>query len=438
MHPVPLAETERNPSGGLSRGCGNQLQREASNGRPPTVRFSTRASVVLIPSRQEYFDAGIDLWFNREDQATAQAQVAEDVKGIMYDHPNLSFLNAMSYLYQPKSEDEFCSALRHQYSDSKERLNILLVHPVEDSFGELKQLFRRTLVPYNRWVISWKHALSCEDGVDIISESTDAVDSFDLILIHERIFLNEAEIEILSMMDAIHRNYRDKVVVGLIIKDRCPGVIVDLPKSSGRRRVDSFGVIFPFHCSPRQDTELDSDNDTEAETVCSDWQKAEENGLTNSTSTEVPSAIPQEAMCSVEELPEGVMPEAPFSPLAANDRPRSSTSAAESIPPRQLPAPPDSGPPRNFLASLVKDPVDTLLHEKAAHYGLDFLWREPLKDVVHILPYLLIEKKGRGRINSDGYLFSCSPPQNRQYARVNSPRKSQNPPPPHSVAVFPR
>ena len=43
------------------------------------VHYRERCTVVLIPSRIEYIDAGIDLWYKQADFLTAMIQVQEEM-----------------------------------------------------------------------------------------------------------------------------------------------------------------------------------------------------------------------------------------------------------------------------------------------------------------------------------------------------------------------
>jgi hypothetical protein len=63
------------------------------------VHFNDSAHVVLIPCRQEYVDAGIDLWYNRNDQLYAQRELHEEIADMKINHPKLSFRMILDYLF---------------------------------------------------------------------------------------------------------------------------------------------------------------------------------------------------------------------------------------------------------------------------------------------------------------------------------------------------
>jgi hypothetical protein len=52
-----------------------------------SVHYYERCTVVLIPSRIEYIDAGIDLWYNQADFCIAMTQVQEEMDALSRDSP---------------------------------------------------------------------------------------------------------------------------------------------------------------------------------------------------------------------------------------------------------------------------------------------------------------------------------------------------------------
>lgn len=177
-------------------------------------QYSANCSVVLIPSRQEYIEAGINLWTSKHDQVIAQSEVATEVKQILDYNPRLSFQMAMKFLYQPSildfeddqmstedanssSPGKTCSSrtslssfsspsLSERYfSDSKERLNILLVHRSTSAMEDIRNDIRQALVPYQRWVISFKYAESEVEAMEMLFKSNNVVSKLDVVLVHE-------------------------------------------------------------------------------------------------------------------------------------------------------------------------------------------------------------------------------------------------------------
>ena len=50
--------------------------------RNNSVHYFERCTVVLIPSRIEYIDAGIDLWYKQADYCVAMMQVQEEMDAL--------------------------------------------------------------------------------------------------------------------------------------------------------------------------------------------------------------------------------------------------------------------------------------------------------------------------------------------------------------------
>jgi len=96
------------------------------------VNYNLKCSVVLIPSRQEYAAAGIDLWYSQKDQMNAQHEALEEIAAVLRSNPSLNVKSAMRFLYQPrvnndndgdddKHSDE-CSTIR------KDPINMVVVN----------------------------------------------------------------------------------------------------------------------------------------------------------------------------------------------------------------------------------------------------------------------------------------------------------------------
>ena len=68
------------------------------------VKYAKTCAVILIPSREEYFNAGINLWYDRKDLKLSQYQASIELKHLMEENPVLTMEAAMTYLYQPKIE----------------------------------------------------------------------------------------------------------------------------------------------------------------------------------------------------------------------------------------------------------------------------------------------------------------------------------------------
>ena len=51
------------------------------------VIFSKTCNVILIPTRQEYFDASIDLWYTRESFERSKVQASAEIKQVCVESP---------------------------------------------------------------------------------------------------------------------------------------------------------------------------------------------------------------------------------------------------------------------------------------------------------------------------------------------------------------
>jgi len=62
--------------------------------------------LILIPTRQEYIDASIDLWYTRTTFDLAKVQAGKEIRELMLKHPSLTFEKAVLILYQPQPHDD--------------------------------------------------------------------------------------------------------------------------------------------------------------------------------------------------------------------------------------------------------------------------------------------------------------------------------------------
>jgi len=65
------------------------------------VRYKETCDVILIPSKEEYIECGIYLWYNKRDFKVAKNEATEEIRGLINKIPQLSFSSAMTMLYQP-------------------------------------------------------------------------------------------------------------------------------------------------------------------------------------------------------------------------------------------------------------------------------------------------------------------------------------------------
>ena len=69
--------------------------------RTRKIRFAKSCAVILIPSRSEYLNAGINLWYDRPMLKGIQLAASREIKYLMDDNPLLTTEAAMAHLYQP-------------------------------------------------------------------------------------------------------------------------------------------------------------------------------------------------------------------------------------------------------------------------------------------------------------------------------------------------
>ena len=78
------------------------LGEEKTNGNGANhVRYKKTCDVILIPSKEEYVEFGIQLWYKPKDFKIAKAEAKEELRELLEYLPQLSFSSALTLLYQP-------------------------------------------------------------------------------------------------------------------------------------------------------------------------------------------------------------------------------------------------------------------------------------------------------------------------------------------------
>ena len=67
------------------------------------VNFGTTCSVILIPSLQEYRNAGIKLWFEYEEYQRAKLDASTEIQQFMEANPTFAFEECVLRLHQPRN-----------------------------------------------------------------------------------------------------------------------------------------------------------------------------------------------------------------------------------------------------------------------------------------------------------------------------------------------
>jgi hypothetical protein len=84
------------------------------NGRRKRVRYNDTCDVILIPSKEEYIECGIYLWYNSKDYSMAKCEASKEIRYLLERAPNLSLSSALRILYQPGSSmDKYWPYLNH-------------------------------------------------------------------------------------------------------------------------------------------------------------------------------------------------------------------------------------------------------------------------------------------------------------------------------------
>lgn len=68
--------------GNYKHGQGHGLGNAAPVLRSKKVQYAKTCNVILIPTRQEYFDASIDLWYTRESFERSKIQASMEIKQV--------------------------------------------------------------------------------------------------------------------------------------------------------------------------------------------------------------------------------------------------------------------------------------------------------------------------------------------------------------------
>ena len=77
---------------------------QKSNRKRKVVHYAEKCSVVLIPSRVEYFNAGIDLWYKQKDFKSALNQVRKEIGLLMSIDSSITLQKARIQLFQPNQK----------------------------------------------------------------------------------------------------------------------------------------------------------------------------------------------------------------------------------------------------------------------------------------------------------------------------------------------
>lgn len=73
-----------------------------------SVTFSNIVNIILIPSRQEYFDAELDsqIWWTEDNLQHTKLLAVTELRAVMAMQ-NIPYKQAIENLYQPKKDTSF-------------------------------------------------------------------------------------------------------------------------------------------------------------------------------------------------------------------------------------------------------------------------------------------------------------------------------------------
>jgi PleD family two-component response regulator len=165
--------------------CSSKKIKKQKKEREKALHFSNDNTIILIPSRFDYAEAGIDLWYKDKDQFRAQCQVADETKALMRLNPILTFEQAMSFLYQP--EADYVTEFRLDEMDERASLRILYVDYDAKSNEKNSSDISMSLQKYNRWIITYEYMNSAKSAVKYIADGYVLINKFDLILVNTNI-----------------------------------------------------------------------------------------------------------------------------------------------------------------------------------------------------------------------------------------------------------
>ena len=206
-----------------------QVNESSLNIMPPprrSVSFHSTCAVILIPSRKEYVDAGIDLWFNRKDQTAAQTQVANELKQLISYNPALTVETAMKFLYQPQIHLDAAMFAKDE-SEGVMPLNVMVVDRQEASAKEAANAIYMKLQSHNRWSLSVKHCTSGESAVKHFVSPSGYASILDVVLIDESIFTNGHQSaaaavhsqSLNGLLNVFRSAYGSSVLIGICLSD---------------------------------------------------------------------------------------------------------------------------------------------------------------------------------------------------------------------------
>lgn len=164
---------------------------------------------------REYIEAGIDLWYSKGDQTSAQLQMAADVNNLIHYNPSLSIEQAMDFLLQPRI-DYLSSFTTLNPSTTQDNLSLMIIDKDKSSFDDSSKSILQSLRECNRFSITCTHAMSAEQSLKIISNSSDGViNKIDIIILDSNLYENR-DINYLSLLRMFRSVYGETILIGVL------------------------------------------------------------------------------------------------------------------------------------------------------------------------------------------------------------------------------
>jgi hypothetical protein len=187
----------------------------SSTSRSRKVQYAKTCAVILIPSKEEYFNAGIDLWFNRQDLKQSQYQASVELKHLMEYCPVLTMEGAMTYLYQPKIEIYYGNKICWF---NGRNLNLLVI---DKDIQSANDTINDVVNSQKNWKWSTCVAQTGENAIQMIKNGKQA---FDIVIIDESIG-GDQSLSFIALVSIFRSIFGLTVFIGCTIRDPLLGVV---------------------------------------------------------------------------------------------------------------------------------------------------------------------------------------------------------------------
>jgi hypothetical protein len=178
------------------------------------VKYAKTCAVILIPSREEYYNAGINLWYDRKDLKLSQHQASIELKHFMEENPVLTMEAAMTYLYQPKID------IFYRNTDcwfASRNLNLLVI---DKSTKSANDTVNDVINSQPKWQWSACVAHSGDVAIKMIKNGSQ---QFDIVLIDESIGRQET-FNFCALVTIFRSIFGDSVFIGCTMTDQSDGL----------------------------------------------------------------------------------------------------------------------------------------------------------------------------------------------------------------------